>query len=218
MVRATVLLLIAGIVVSVVALSGCVSDGSAAGPAGGAGDGEGGGEGGGGGGGDGDDVPTTVFRLSDLDLRDPHAFTEIFGCQDVTDAVGLSVNAELEKLVREDNEGPDADAPDGLLDLSALAIFRPLAPSAGEADLEMMGGADCTAPMGSTSCTPGAAAAIALGARNQLDGACDPIKDGTTGDYAPGVAVPVRLSAPTMRAGTIVAAWSASAGVKPASL
>ncbi|HUS66285.1 MAG TPA: hypothetical protein VMZ28_17155 [Kofleriaceae bacterium] len=185
------LLLLAGIVVSVIALSGCVSDGSAAGPAGGGGEGGGGGgEGGGGGGGAADDVPTTAFRLTDLDLRDPHAFTAILGCQDVTDAEGLSVNAELEKLVREDNSGPDADAPDGLLDLSALALFRPLDPSAGDADLEMMGGADCTAPMDSTSCTPGAATAIALGARNQLDGTCDAVKAGTTGDYAPAIAVP----------------------------
>lgn len=72
----------------------------------------------------------TVFRTSDLDLRDPHLFTAIpgfpgFGCIDFTDdgfPLGLapSFNAQLEAAITGDADG------DGLLDLARLLAFRPL--------------------------------------------------------------------------------------------
>lgn len=93
----------------------------------------------------------TVFRMSDLDLRDPHVFTSIpglpvLGCLDFTDngfPLGLapSFNAQLATAITTDGDG------DGFLDLSQLLAFRPLLffPEARRLDI---GGAWCPPPTG----------------------------------------------------------------------
>src|SRR5688572_21494438 len=56
-------------------------------------------------------IPTIAFRLTDLDLRDPHLYVEFLGCRDVTDTqlVGFSVNNELQTAIQTDGDDP----PDG---------------------------------------------------------------------------------------------------------
>ena len=145
--------------------------------------------GGGGDGGSGDidaDVPegpTVAFRITDLDLLDPHVYAFIGACNDVT----AVQNDNFERDINEDNEGPDdPDNPDGLLDLSGLAIFRPLNQAAETARLEVLLGADCTAPIESTSCSKGEASSIMATGNNDASAACDVIlADTTTEGYDP---------------------------------
>ena len=144
-------------------------------------------DGGGGndGGGDGADAavvdgPVVAYRLTDLDLLDPHVFTELGACNDLTDVQ----NDSFETDITEDN-GPD-DTPDGFLDLSGLAVFRPLNQSVDPVTLEVILGADCTAPIASTSCTRGDASSIVATGSNDSASACDVLlADTTNGDYDP---------------------------------
>lgn len=145
----------------------------------------------GGGGNDGGDEadsapiegPVVAFRLTDLDLRDPHAFAMIGACNDVTEVQ----NDGFETDITEDNEGPDdPDNPDGLLDLSGLAVFRPLNQSVAEVRLEVVLGADCTAPIETTSCTRGDASSIDATGSNHADTPCDVVLANTINeDYDP---------------------------------
>src|SRR5690606_33471427 len=99
---------------------------------------------------------TTAFLMSDIDLRDPHTFAEviIFGCQDITNTVlgQDGVNPQFENAIQNDADG------DGLLDLSLVVAFDPLAQGNGASGQLTLTEADCTDPIGSTSCTatPGA--------------------------------------------------------------
>ncbi|HEY8146327.1 MAG TPA: hypothetical protein VIG06_26780 [Kofleriaceae bacterium] len=140
---------------------------------------------GGGGGGDdggGNEGPVVAFRLTDLDLLDPHAFAQIGACNDVT----AVQNDGFETDINEDNEGPDADDPDGLLDLSGLAVFRPLDQAADEVNAEVLLGADCTAPIETTTCSKGDASSIQTSGSNDSASACDVVlADTTTDDYDP---------------------------------
>ena len=146
-------------------------------------------DGGGGNDGGGDEAdgapiegPVVAFRLTDLDLRDPHVFAEIGACNDVTDVQ----NDDFQTDINEDN-GPD-DQPDGLLDLSGLAVFRPLNQSVDEVRLEVILGADCTAPIEGTTCTKGDAGSIQATGSNDASSACDVLlADTTNGDYDPAV-------------------------------
>ncbi|HEU5055256.1 MAG TPA: hypothetical protein VFU21_01970, partial [Kofleriaceae bacterium] len=163
---------------------------------GGGGDGGAGGDDGGGGGG-----PPTAFRITDLDLLDPHAFIMIGACNDVTEVQNDSFQTDIE----EDNEGPDGDNPDGLLDLSGLAVFRPLDQSADDVTMDVLLGADCTAPIESTSCTKGDASEIRATGSNHADTPCDVVlADTTNGDYDPAVApAPAPCSAVDAAAGVL---------------
>ncbi len=128
-------------------------------------------------------LPDVAYRLTDLDLRDPHAYAMIGACSDVTEVE----NDDFEKQINEDNESPDdPDNPDGLLDLSGLAVFRPLDQAAATVSLEVVLGADCTAPIESTSCTKGEASTITANGTNDAAAACDVVlADTTNGDYDP---------------------------------
>ena len=68
--------------------------------------------------------PPTAFRITELQLRDPHVFA---GTQDLTEqeVLGQSVNQTLipAKLTK------DADG-DGSLDVSVIALLQPFDPSA----------------------------------------------------------------------------------------
>lgn len=127
-----------------------------------------------------------AFRFSDLDLRDPHVFVNFLGCRDVTDTplVGFSINGTLQTEIQTDGDG------DGLLDASYLLEFLPLDRNL-PTNLMAFGGADCTAPMASTSCTPAAVPAVA-GDADLLEsgGTCLAPIAGTTASYLPAIASP----------------------------
>ncbi len=129
-------------------------------------------------------APDVAFRLTDLDLRDPHAYAFLGACNDVTEVE----NDDFQTQIEEDNEGPDSDNPDGLLDLSGLAVFRPLDQAAHDVILEVVLGADCTAPIESTSCSKGDASTVMATGANDTAAACDVVlADTTNGDYDPGL-------------------------------
>lgn len=97
-------------------------------------------------------APAESFRLTDLDLRDPHLFVDvpIVGCFDFTDqalplGLGPSFNGQLQTLIATDGDG------DGFLDLSALVQFRPLSTTTSGLRLDLAG-ASCTDPPATTTC------------------------------------------------------------------
>jgi len=123
-------------------------------------------------------VPT-VFRVTDLDLRDPHAFFNFIFCVDITDT---NLNPSLATAIN-----TDADL-DGLLDLSMLLYFRPLdqVSTGGNMDL---GVGDCTAPIGTTVCDQTATSPPAPTTfSNVTIGSCLAPYAGTTSGYSPPVA------------------------------
>jgi len=131
--------------------------------------------------------PPTVFRPSDLDLREPHVYVDVpfFGCNDITDMGILgnpSVNAQLQTAVQ-----TDADA-DGDLDLSFLIIFRPLDQTVpltlGAMDFTT---GDCTPPLAGTTCDIAPMAMLRPSTFTNLGtGTClDTIAGTTYGPYAP---------------------------------
>jgi FlgD Ig-like domain len=131
----------------------------------------------------------TAFRMTDVDLRDPHMYMNVLGCRDVTDTdfFGFSVNGELQTNIQTDGDVP----PDGLLDLNVLIVFDPLDPLSPGGTLTF-GEAACTAPMGSTSCEPGSfPAPYSLTYQNGSVGTCLTTIVGTTyAPYTPEVTAP----------------------------
>jgi cysteine-rich repeat protein len=114
-------------------------------------------------------IVPTAFRLTDLDLRDPHVFVNFLGCRDVTDTplVGFSVNGELQTAITTD--GADAD---NLLDLSLVTLFRPLIQFPSNSTTLELHFASCTAPQASTSCAPGAGPPTAVASTTFTAGMC----------------------------------------------
>ena len=106
----------------------------------------------------------------------------------MTDSVPLnlaqSVNAQFQAQVQ-----TDADM-NGLLDLSPTLVFRPLNQGATATTPLQIYFADCTAPMATTSCKPGAVAPIAVTATNQSMGQCLAAITGTTHPYTPAIVSP----------------------------
>ena len=137
-------------------------------------------------------APPTAFRIDQLALRDPHVLVDVGVCIDVTDPPGLggySANGLIDSQLTADGDG------DGFLDFNLLAIFRPLLqpPFAGsDVDIET---AQCTPPVGSEVCSPGAATPQTTTYQNQSSGVCLSPVPGTTGpgnggSYSPGVLSP----------------------------
>lgn len=129
----------------------------------------------------------TAFRFSDLDLRDPHVYVSFLGCRDVTDMalLGFSVNGELQTNIQTDGDN------DGLLDLSPVLVFRQFTQTAGASQPLELHFANCTAPMSSTTCTPGATAPVMATATNMATGTCLTTIAGTLyGPYTPEVSTP----------------------------
>jgi cysteine-rich repeat protein len=123
----------------------------------------------------------TAFRGATLNIMDPHIFVDpgTGACPDFTSLVNLLVSQSL---------GQDQDdPPDGLLDLSVLLVFRPLAQTGPGGVLDVMFGADCTAPPTGTSCTPGGATIQPVSYVNQSSGTCLMPLAGTTGGYTPAI-------------------------------
>ncbi len=145
-------------------------------------------------------APAEVFRLSDLDLRDPHLYVSPgFGCFDFTDQdvplfPGSAFNGQLQAAITGDSQ------PDGLLDSSYLLEFRPFAEAAAAVRLDLGSGL-CTAPMAGTSCAPDPASLPQTATYDGLAaGSCLAALAGTTYlPYTPEVATvagPCFVSAP----------------------
>ncbi|HET6566208.1 MAG TPA: hypothetical protein VFG52_12415 [Xanthomonadales bacterium] len=124
------------------------------------------------------------FRLSDLDLRDPHMFVDFLGCQDFTDTqfAGFSINNELQAGIQGDEEG------DGFLDTSIILEFSPLDQSIA-ANAMAVGAANCTAPMAGTTCGPLITSQAAT-ATLQTGSECLAPLVGTVKPYSPSVTTP----------------------------
>jgi len=120
-------------------------------------------------------VPT-AYRITEMVLRDPHAFAGVFFF--CTDATGQT-NDTIKERIDTDTDG------DGNLDLSIALVFRPLdqGPAGTRLDFHI---ADCAAD--SSGCFPGANSAVAPVA-NQEEGVCLAPLPGTV-DYSPAPAQP----------------------------
>ena len=90
-----------------------------------------------------------VFRMTSLNLRDPHVYISFLGCRDVTDTplVGYSVNGETANQIAVDGDG------DGYLDLSLLLMLRSTSDAA-ECDVLTLADGLCLAPATTTECRP----------------------------------------------------------------
>ncbi len=136
--------------------------------------------------------PADVFRMSDLDLRDPHVYISPlpFTCFDFTDAdvpgvPGSAFNGQLAAAITTDGDG------DGFLDTSLLLEFRPFDELASALRLDFGSGL-CTAPMAGTSCAPDPAAVPQTTAYDGLTaGTClAPVSGTTYPPYAPEISTP----------------------------
>lgn len=138
----------------------------------------------------------TRFRLTDLDLRDPHVFVSIIGCNDATDISG-GMNAQIQANIQGDADN------NGFLDASTVLEFLPLDQAAGT-NLFDAGSANCTAPAATTSCDAIAPPLLAGDATLQAMGTCgQPLPGTVVHVYAPLV---TNATAPCFRSvtGTLV--------------
>lgn len=127
-------------------------------------------------------IVPTAFRFQTLSLRDPHAFASVIGCNDITDSFfGQAVNQQLAT-----NMNNDGDM-DGFLDLSPTLVFRPLTQGGTATSPLEINFANCTPPVGSTSCSAGSDPPILVTATNQTTGTCLGILTGTVRPYSPAV-------------------------------
>jgi hypothetical protein len=129
----------------------------------------------------------TAFRMTDLDLRDPHVFIRpLFGCNDATDtdvAGQPSVNARLQEAITMDTDM------DGMLELSPLQIFRPLDQAAPSGAMDILFG-ECTDPEATTMCAPPAMPMPIMTTATNMAMACLGTLPGTTSGYMPGITLP----------------------------
>ncbi len=128
----------------------------------------------------------TAYRMSDLDLRDPHVFVDFLGCNDVTDVplLGFSFNGMLQDLATMDGDG------DGFLDLSVLLLFRPPDLGAQSLRLDLAAGI-CTDPIVGTVCDRDPLAPVTVTAYDSQDaGICLQPEAGTTSGYTPAIGEP----------------------------
>lgn len=143
-------------------------------------------------------APASVFRFSDLDLRDPHVYLPIalpppLGtlCADFTDnpipTTTTSFNGEIQRSYT-----TDTNPLDGVLDASSLLWFRPLRQDGAIARVDN-GSADCLAPAPPASCAPSATATpVAYNYAVAAAGVCLGAVSGTLGApaYNPAVITP----------------------------
>lgn len=127
-------------------------------------------------------APPTAFRITNLELRDPHLFTSIvLLCLDSTNTINDMIN---------DSFIADSDS-DGVLDLSYLLVFRPLDQMSATGSLDFVFAPDCTIPAGAPTCDVGlATTSVALTYSNAPTGTCLQTIPGTTSGYAPAITTP----------------------------
>lgn len=135
-------------------------------------------------------LEAVAFRITDLDLRDPHVYIDFLGCRDVTDQLffGFAVNPALQTAVQTD------DDMDGELDLSLVLRFDPLHPAAATTGLEFIE-AVCTAPEATTTCVPDAMGTTVTSTANNtlapmMPASCLGAIAGTTRPYSPAISTP----------------------------
>jgi hypothetical protein len=116
--------------------------------------------------------PPDAFRIDTIELRDPHIFLPSLGCADGTALVNQLVAPQL------NSDGNDADS---YLDLSIMALFRPLQePPLLGANLDIVL-ADCTPPVGAETCSPNANMPQNVSYSTQSVGNCQDPLAGTVG-------------------------------------
>jgi hypothetical protein len=122
-------------------------------------------------------LPPAAFRITELELRDPHPYLPgIGGCND---SITFS-NGSIQRPIDHDDNN------DGYFDDSQVIVFRPLAQGDAETTpASVYFGAQCTTS--STTCTPGALAAGSDTATSAAAGTCLATIAGTTKPYSPAV-------------------------------
>jgi hypothetical protein len=167
-------------------------------------------------GGDPGATPPTAMRVDSLTLLDPHAFA--LGALDVTG----TVNDALAEAIETDSDG------DGVLGLSIVTVFRPLAPAQTSGALDVLF-PDCSAPLATTACARTAETLVLAGRATNSDGGCLVPDAATLGGYSPAPqaaagrcftsdAVDVELAVGALviplRGARIAAAYGAAAGLE----
>lgn len=119
--------------------------------------------------------PPSVFRVTELFLRDPHVFVTAI---DVTDTplLGMSINrTAIPSQLTMDRDG------DGMFDQSTLLFLQPFDPRVPEGSLRVIDG---RCPVGGGPCS-GVPASLDASwqVANRLEGSCLSPVAGTTGDY-----------------------------------
>jgi hypothetical protein len=124
---------------------------------------------------------TTAFRISDMDLRDPHVFAQVVTCSDFTDNTPFgSINANMQAAIQTDTDA------DGYLDLSYVLLFSPL-DQAQTTNALHFGAAQCTAPLSGTACRT-TAPGVDVTATLVAAGACaEPVAGSQQHAYSPAV-------------------------------
>jgi cysteine-rich repeat protein len=107
-----------------------------------------------------------AFRAVTLRIIDPHLFIEIGGnCADIT---AYANDTLIKNAIETDGDDPA----DGLLDLTLLSVFQPLAQSAATSPMDIVFG-DCVVPFADTSCTATSTTPrVDSTANNQATGEC----------------------------------------------
>jgi hypothetical protein len=125
---------------------------------------------------------STLFRITDLDLRDPHLYVNFVGCNDFTDSdsFGVSFNGSVQSEIQADSDA------DGALDLSYLLSFMPLAQQAATNFLAV-GSGTCSAPIESTACGNIETPFFAGDATLDASATCLEPLAGTTRPYSPAI-------------------------------
>lgn len=136
------------------------------------------------------EAPPKAFRITELQLRDPHIFA---GTQDLTEqeVLGQSVNRTLipAKLTK------DADG-DGALDVSVIVLMRPFAPDAAADRTPELSLVDASCPVNSSSSAPCKPLNGSTGLQaswlveQRQSGSCLAPEPGTTSNYQPAVTIP----------------------------
>ncbi|HEU4929298.1 MAG TPA: T9SS type A sorting domain-containing protein [Candidatus Krumholzibacteria bacterium] len=125
-----------------------------------------------------------AFRLTDLDLRDPHYYISFISCIDVTDTgfLGFNVNGDTQTRIQTDGDG------NGFLDYNLLIVFDDVDPSASSGTLELRF-SNCTAPMSTTWCDASGTTDVLPYAAG-LPTCLEPILGTLYGPYTPEVTTP----------------------------
>jgi cysteine-rich repeat protein len=96
-------------------------------------------------------IQPTAFRMTDLDLRDPHVYVNAVFCQDATDTpvFGIfAVNTELSNSITMDDDDEDT-----YLDLNIVLVFRPIDQGSSSTTVAELHFGDCTSTS-PTTCYP----------------------------------------------------------------
>ena len=126
--------------------------------------------------------PVAAFRANQMDLKDPHVFVSVplLGCADATSVL---VGPELNDSLSSDRDF------DGQLDFSPLLVFPAFNSSAATQRAEFYF-AQCSAPLSSTMCRPGAGTAVETTATFRATGECAGVLTDSVHPYSPPIVAP----------------------------